>query len=753
MFFFLLTDFFVPINNFLIYRTGTEEKDMPWQDYIYKHKSYTSDNIIMIHVDQNSINAIEWWKQETQSLWIPKNYYTELTKFLIDSGAKAIGYDIIFMNADHKHEKEFSEVLRKNQNVVIATTGQSRSQYTSNKDTINTNQNNCIKDRVWEIQTCTGMPRSIYSKAHWGFIDMWQTSIHTIGNKLFGIQSKTSATSRESRMMSDDQKKYFLQNIPWKERMYSLPLALIEAGWDAQAIENLQKYIQSLEEKQKEKLKEKCYQRWDKKDQEICQKSIDREVPRTFGMQPYFTARELFDTENKLPYQSFSFINFFLSNPKGWVSLKNVGDNFDSDLFAGKYVIIGETGDILHDRFISPASGEYIPWMYSHAFLLDAILQNKTLSKISEAHLFFIIIGLTIIFVGIYFLAPKLISPIIFIISIAGTIFICRYIYDVHRIVIDILPVLMATSILTYSVTYIYKFFIIEKDKRLILNNFSRYLSPSVVKMIDTNNIEMTLGWEKKELSILFSDIAWFTTISEKLDTKDLFRLMTKYLSKMTNILTENHGTLDKYIGDAVMWFFGAPVDDNFHAFNACKTAIAMRKALSEINEDLQKDGLDTINFRIGISTGEVMVWNIGSENRFNYTVLWDVVNLASRLEGMWKEYGVQTIIAESTRQVIGNHFIVRELDYIAVKWKTVGTRIFELIDIKENSDNLNLGIYSSYESALRLYRDGRYLEAWKIFEKNMKNDPPSRIMALRCLSILKWEMQIENGIYKMTHK
>lgn len=161
--------------------------------------------------------------------------------------------------------------------------------------------------------------------------------------------------------------------------------------------------------------------------------------------------------------------------------------------------------------------------------------------------------------------------------------------------------------------------------------------------------------------------------------------------------------------------------------------------------------GLDPIDFRVGIATGEVMVGNIGSENRFNYTVLGDAVNLASRLEATGKEYHVSVIIAESTKNMIGDDFIVRELDYIAVKGKNTGTRIFELIGTK--NQNIDTKKYRAYEQALTWYREGKYLDAGRLWERLSPMDPPAKIMALRCVSLLKGEMSLQNGVYIMTHK
>jgi adenylate cyclase len=180
----------------------------------------------------------------------------------------------------------------------------------------------------------------------------------------------------------------------------------------------------------------------------------------------------------------------------------------------------------------------------------------------------------------------------------------------------------------------------------MITSAFAHYVDPTLVHEIAEKSGEINLGGESRELSILFSDIAGFTTISERLAPMDLFSLMSSYLTRMTGILTSHGGTLDKYIGDAVMGFFGAPLTLADHAKRACATALAMRDALPEFNADITARGLEGVDFRVGIATGEVMVGNIGSYDRWNYTVLGDTVNLASRLEATSKEYGTHIIIA-----------------------------------------------------------------------------------------------------------
>ncbi len=422
--------------------------------------------------------------------------------------------------------------------------------------------------------------------------------------------------------------------------------------------------------------------------------------------------------------------------------------------FSGKYIFIWESGTEFHDQFVSPVSGTMIDGVESHAHILDGFLQNRILRDIDTTHLLLFITLLFLAFftIVLYLFLPKFVSPFIAIGALVLTIFLCRYLYFEHALVIEIFPVLLAVGIFSFPTTFIYRFFIIDREKRMITSAFAHYVDPTLVGEIAEKSGEINLGGESRELSILFSDIAGFTTISEKLAPMDLFSLMSSYLTRMTGILTSHGGTLDKYIGDAVMGFFGAPLTLADHAKRACATALAMREALPEFNTEITARGLEAVDFRVGIASGEVMVGNIGSYDRFNYTVLGDTVNLASRLEATSKEYGTHIIVAEPTYLAAKDDYIFRALDKVAVKGKTEWVMIYELI-AKSSDTTLDRSKYTHYEEALTLYFTGKYLEAGQLFEKNMADDAPSRVMAMRCVDILKWVVTVEGGVYKMTHK
>ena len=422
--------------------------------------------------------------------------------------------------------------------------------------------------------------------------------------------------------------------------------------------------------------------------------------------------------------------------------------------FAGKYVFIGESGTIIHDQFISPVSGTFMDWVEFHAHFLDGILQSRYLQWYSILDPIFVvfIIWFLVTMSIIYLLSPKQVGILVAFFITLLILWISRYLYFRYAVVIEILPMLLAGSVFTFPITFIYRFFIVDRERRMIIGAFAHYLDPELVKEIADNADSIKLGGESRELSVLFSDIAGFTTISEKTPVKELFMLMSNYLSRMTGILISQWGTLDKYIWDAVMGFFWAPLIQEDHARRACQTALDMREALPAFNEWLKSQSLEPIDFRIGIGSGEVMVWNIWSEDRFSYTVLGDTVNLASRLEAISKEYGTHIIVSEGTYMMTKELFLFRKLDLITVKGKDTAVGIYELIaDIRDKT--IDTMKYDQYEQALGLYVHWEYLRAGKIWESQFEVDPPSRTMAHRCLDILKGELIVEDGVYHMTKK
>ncbi|MFZ5569125.1 MAG: CHASE2 domain-containing protein [Thermodesulfobacteriota bacterium] len=218
-----------------------------------------------------------------------------------------------------------------------------------------------------------------------------------------------------------------------------------------------------------------------------------------------------------------------------------------------------------------------------------------------------------------------------------------------------------------------------EKRRREIRNAFSKYLSPAILQVVLDNPGALELGGRKRLVTVFFSDLAGFTTISEKLAPEEVAAFLNRYFDVMTEIIFQHKGTVDKFIGDAIMAFWGAPVADPDHSVNACRAALAMQARMESLRRDMQAEGMPALSMRIGLNTGEAIVGNMGSSRLFNYSLLGDTVNLASRLEGANKEFGTAILISRSVVDHAGGKIVVKSLGDIRVKGKAEATAVFEL--------------------------------------------------------------------------
>jgi adenylate cyclase len=290
---------------------------------------------------------------------------------------------------------------------------------------------------------------------------------------------------------------------------------------------------------------------------------------------------------------------------------------------------------------------------------------------------------------------------------------------------------------------------------------FEQYLSPEVIRrqLVDPRLVEP----KKTQITVMFSDIRGFTTISEKLDAQDLALFLNQYLSDMSNLVFDHQGTLDKFIGDAVMAFWGAPFEEPGHAAKACRATLEMMEYVRKMQEKWEAEGKPRLDIGIGLNTGLASVGEMGSTRRKAYTALGDAVNLSSRLEGLNKDYGTHILVNETTYAAAkGDGFLFRELDLIRVKGKLQPVTIYELIGrANENStygtpDEVRQRV-ELFRKAHDLYRNRRWEDAQKSFQTILDkwpDDGPSRTYWKRCQDYLFDEPPSGwDGVFTMTHK
>ena len=296
------------------------------------------------------------------------------------------------------------------------------------------------------------------------------------------------------------------------------------------------------------------------------------------------------------------------------------------------------------------------------------------------------------------------------------------------------------------------------QNMKTSLRSFKKYVPADLVREVLASGQEAELGGRRETLTIFFSDIKGFTSISEVLSPESLVEQMAEYLEAMSNEIRKNPpGTVDKFIGDSIMAFWGAPTPNPEHAPSACRAALLCQERLGQLREKWAQEGKPLFFQRIGIYTGEVIVGNIGSESRMNYTVIGDTVNIASRLEGLNKHYGTAIIIGQNTCELVKEEFIVRPLDLVSVVGSTKGIKIYELLGEKNNTDGQKVRVAELCAAALELYLGRRWNEATENYKKVLELSPEdqSAIMMLeRCRLYLENQPPDDwTGIHRIENK
>jgi adenylate cyclase len=324
----------------------------------------------------------------------------------------------------------------------------------------------------------------------------------------------------------------------------------------------------------------------------------------------------------------------------------------------------------------------------------------------------------------------------VFLLAVAYFVFSFILFSDYSTIIEISTPILVI--FLSFVGHTVYHYIVSQHEKRMITGAFSHYVPKKVVEQILADPDKLTLGGEERLVTIMFTDVAGFTSISEKLSPAQLVHLLNEYLTEMTDTVLEHEGIIDKYEGDAIMAEFGVPVSHDKHAFMACKAALDMQEKLKILRKKWKAEGKPQLRARIGINSGEVIVGNMGSRDVFDYTVMGDHVNLGSRLEGANKFYGTYIMISEFTYKYIKDDFYARELDLIRVKGKEKPIKVFELMASKEDKHSEQfLKLLEIYAKGLEYYKTQQWNEAVDSFDACLKlfpEDAPSTEYRSRCI-------------------
>ncbi|WP_027360368.1 CHASE2 domain-containing protein [Desulforegula conservatrix] len=392
-----------------------------------------------------------------------------------------------------------------------------------------------------------------------------------------------------------------------------------------------------------------------------------------------------------------------------------------------KFVFVGTSAAGLHDLRSTPFSGS-VPGVEIQANVADNILKGDPfiydrLAEIALTYLTIIIGGSLMGFLLSY--TGPFTSALVGIGAVSILVVGDFYLYFMQRKLVGMVYPVLVISMMFITIT-LFKYFFQDREKRFIFRAFSQYVSPGVVNQLMLHPESLSLQGEQRNITVFFSDIRNFTGISENMTSSRLAKILNLYLTAMSNIILEHNGMVDKYIGDAIMAIWNAPHEDKFHAANAIKSALRMQSALHTLGEEWKKSGFPLITAGMGINTGDLNVGNFGSDQRFEYTVIGDEVNLASRLEGLNKNYGTDILVSESSMMAAGDGIFFRYVDTVRVKGKEKSIRIFEPICEDTPSQDV-VDEVAAFEAAVHFYRKMDFVEAGRIInELNAAN--PSRL-------------------------
>ncbi len=430
-------------------------------------------------------------------------------------------------------------------------------------------------------------------------------------------------------------------------------------------------------------------------------------------------------------HQRFGAANLIASEARARHGLAPI---YPKEALAGKWVLVGLTAPGLMDLKASPVAAVY-PGVEVHATLLDNLLQGDFLRPLPGWVLWAWALVLAGAMAAAILFSPRLsVTLAAFAVAAISCVSLAVLAFWAGRYLDPLQPGIALA--LSFGLTTAYSYATEGRQKKFIRGMFGQYMSETVIDHLLANPEKLKLGGERRRVTLFFSDLAGFTTLSERLEAEAVVALLNDYLSSMTEIILTEAGTVDKFEGDAIMAFWGAPLDQEDQALRACRAALAQRQALAELNRRFQGLKLPLLSVRIGLHTGDAVVGNLGSVKRFDYTVIGDTVNLASRLEGLNKFYGTTIMASEVTVAACAGEVEFRELDLVAVKGRETPVRVLEVLALKGQLATEAAARRQEFALGLNLYRGGDFGRAQDRFAAVLAaapEDGPAQTFLNRC--------------------
>ncbi|RKY60943.1 MAG: hypothetical protein DRP96_04600 [Candidatus Neomarinimicrobiota bacterium] len=688
----------------LVKRWERQAFDLMYRNF---HHSIRPTEVVIVAIDQNSLNIFE---KTNGILWPwPREYYAVINNYLYESGARVIAYDIMFSSNDIERlnvsasysDNSFADALKQSGNVILATQMEDSS-HTTNNELIQAFR--CETQYVGPGKYIRNYPNLTAP------IPLFQKSMLMPGAVNFSTDD--DGVCRRIPLIY----RYKNRIVPY------MALAAVMA-YSGDSLISADK--QSI-------------------------RVADYSVPvDTDGRV------ELFWYGPGGPGNTFQYVSFARLMKACQQKMMGLEPEIPADFFQGKAVFIGATAAGLLDLKTTPFSPvEPFPGVEIYATLFSNIVRGEYIHHMSNewwtVFALALLMWLCYSWQSLKVWRATIVSLIAFLIPPGAAICFFQY----HLTFIPVIQSELAL-ILTVIAVLVVNYLTEGREKAQVKKVFNRYLHPAVVETLTQNPENVEMGGKEIEATVVFTDLQGFTGTSELFSPQQIVELLNEYFGQVEDIIFRNNGMLDKYTGDGIMAIFGAPIESEDHAFQSARAVVDFR-SLSKMTIEKAGKRVNLVT-RVGVNSGRLIVGNIGSPNRMDFTAIGDTVNLAARLEGVNKIYKTQNLISESTYQLIKDRMVCREIDYIRVKGRDAALKIFTIIDEIEKVDNKTKEMLSLHNTALNLYRQRNFKDARNHFEKILQlvpDDPVAQVFISRCGQLLKNAGLIDdNGIFNITVK